>query len=205
MKFEASDTIKMLNDLLHVTNGRAEGYTKAAEEEDEIRLRRAFKDLADVSTQNAKELVLEITKSGGIVDSSHTLAEIETYNAWMDFKSVFTGQNRQTVLSSGKYGEAASARAFSNAMDCKDLSAEVRQMLRNQQIALTNIYNMIKSFDLTGERAYSRDFIRGNPSLRRSGFGRQACRPCYFSQIPRFLLPRLPVRSGGDYTPYRAT
>ena len=149
MKFEVSNTIKMLNDLLHVTNGRMEGYTKAADEESEIRLKRAFKNLADASAQNAAQLVAEIKKSGGIVDSSHTLAEIETYNAWMDFKSVFTGQNRQSVLSSGKYGEAASARAFSNVMDCKDLSAEVRQMLRNQQIGLTNIYNLIRSFDLT--------------------------------------------------------
>ena len=146
MKIEFANTIQVLNNLLNITIGRVEGYRRAAEDESEADLKRAYTSMVDDGNKNASELAHEITKSGGTADPGPTQADTETYSAWMEFKSIFTGKDRQSVLRSGKYGEEASEQAFWAVIDCKEISAEIRQLVRNQRTGLTTSYALIKSY-----------------------------------------------------------
>ena len=146
MKAEFVNAIQVLNSLLNITIGRVESYRKAAEAEIEADLKRAYTSIVNDGNKNALELVHEITKSGGIADPGPTKADTDTYIAWMEFKSIFTGKDHHLVLSSGKYGEEASKQAFWNVMDCKEISADVRQLVRNQQTGLTTSYALIRSY-----------------------------------------------------------
>ena len=146
MKVEFANTIQVLNNLLNITIGRVEGYRKAADDESEGDLKRAYKGMVDDGSKNAAELAHEITKSGGIADPGPTQADTDTYSAWMEFKSIFTGKDRPSVLSSGKYGEEASEQAFWAVIDCKEISADIRQLVRNQRTGLTTSYALIRSY-----------------------------------------------------------
>ncbi len=151
MTFEVANTIQVLNSLLHITIGRIEGYRRAAEEESGINLKRAYKSMVDDGHKNALELVNEIVKFGGTADAGPSQADADTYNAWMEFKSIFTGKDRQSVLRSGKYGEEASEKAFWDVIDCKEIGADIRQLVRNQQTGLTTSYALIKSYQSSNE------------------------------------------------------
>ncbi|MDZ4716796.1 MAG: PA2169 family four-helix-bundle protein [Cytophagales bacterium] len=146
MNLEFINTIHVLNKLLNITRGRVGGYRKAAEEETEANLKSAYRSMVAAGNKNASELVHEITKSGGTADPGPTQADTDTYIAWMDFKSIFTGKDRQSVLSSGKYGEEASEQAFFDVIDCKEISADIRQLIRNQQSGLATSYALIRSY-----------------------------------------------------------
>ena len=146
MKIEFANTIQVLNNLLNITIGRVEGYRRAAEDESDGDLKRAYKGIVDDGSKDAAELAHEITKSGGIADPGPTQADTDTYSAWMEFKSIFTGKDRQSVLSSGKYGQEASEQAFWAVIDCKEISADIRQLVRNQLTGLSTSYALIKSY-----------------------------------------------------------
>jgi len=58
-----------------------------------------------------------------------TTASGKIYRAWMDVKAVFTGHDRETILSNCEAGEDAAQRAYTSALEQEGIPAFIRELL----------------------------------------------------------------------------
>lgn len=146
MKTEEEATIEILNDLLKINNDRVEGYKKAVDEVKGYELKNIFLSMADESRQNAAQLIREIKRLGEEADYDSTTNAGKIYRTWMDVKSSFTGDDRQSVLNTCEFGEDAAQKAYDEATSSSELSSQVRHIVRSQQASLKASHDMIKNY-----------------------------------------------------------
>jgi uncharacterized protein (TIGR02284 family) len=140
--------VEVLNDLIEINNDRVKGYEKATEEIKtlDIDLQAIFQSMANDSRKYAADLKQEVNKLGGEFTTDTTTSG-KIYRAWMDVKSAFTGHDRQSVLESCEYGEDAAQKAYTDALASDaEISAEVRQLITDQQATLKIAHNLIKKY-----------------------------------------------------------
>ena len=140
--------IEVLNDLIEINNDRAKGYEKATEEikDLDIDLQAIFQSMANDSRRYAAELIDEVNKQGGEF-STDTTTSGKIYRMWMDVKATFTGHDRQSILESCEYGEDAAQKAYTDAIASDaEMSAQVRQLITDQQATLKIAHNLIKKY-----------------------------------------------------------
>ena len=157
MKAGNENTIEILNDLLRINNDRVAGYKKAVDEVKEYDLKNVFEGMADDSRKNAAELTREIKKYGGDPDAGTTTGG-KIYRTWMDVKTAFTGKDGHSVLASCEFGEDAAQHAYRDAIAFVNLPPEVRQLVRNQQIALKASHDTIKRYRDGRHASYTKTF-----------------------------------------------
>ena len=146
MKSGIGKTAEVLNKLLRINNDRVEDYQKAAEKTSELDLKTVFRSMADESKKNASALIREIVRSGGDTFGSSTTIRGKVYRTWMDVKAIFTGKDRQSILASCEFGEDAAQAAYYDAISSNELTMGARQLVRNQQVALKALYDVIMNF-----------------------------------------------------------
>ena len=136
---------EVLNDLIKINHDRVKGYEKAAKEtkDKDADLRSLFNDMAGESRAYIQELERDVTAKGEKPADGTTL-DGDIYRAWMDVKATFTGKDRKAILASCEFGEDAAQRAYEKALKVEDLSAEVRQIISDQQRRLKNSHDKIK-------------------------------------------------------------
>ncbi len=141
-----TETIEILNDLVQINNDRIEGYIVAANElsKDDSDLKNLFLNMIAESRVIKSALVGEVLALGG-EEEKGTTASGKIYRAWMNVKAMFTGNDRQAVLSNCETGEDAAQRAYEEALNSNDLPRYVREMLFGQQAALRRSHDKIKS------------------------------------------------------------
>jgi uncharacterized protein (TIGR02284 family) len=139
---------EVLNDLIQINNDRVTGYEKAISELDagDVDLNTTFRKMADQSAGYRNDLSTEVIKIGGEVAQGTTgLGKI--YRAWMDVKSTFTSNDRQSALESCEGGEDAAQKAYHDALSSdSEMSAEVRQLITSQQSELKTAHDLIKKY-----------------------------------------------------------
>ena len=141
-----TETIEILNDLVQINNDRIEGYERALRELDasDSDLKTLFLNMIAESRVIKSSLAGEVQSLGGEVERGTTgIGKI--YRAWSDAKAVFTGHNRQSVLSNCEAGEDATQRVYNEALDTDDLPRYVRETLLGQQDSLKRSHDKIKS------------------------------------------------------------
>jgi uncharacterized protein (TIGR02284 family) len=141
-----TETVEILNDLVQINNDRIEGYKRAARELDsnDSALKTSFLNMIAESKVIKSTLAEEVLASGGEVENG-TTGRGKIYRAWMDVKAIFTGHNRQTVLSNCEAGEDAAQQAYTQALNSDDLPRYLREMLVGQQASLRKSHDKIKS------------------------------------------------------------
>lgn len=140
--------VDVLNDLILINNDRIEGYEKAITNVDagDVDLKTAFNKLADQSRKYKSELSNEIAKLGGEV-STGTTNSGKLYRAWMDVKSAFSSNDRQSALESCEGGEDAALKAYKDALASDaEISADVRQVITSQQSEIKVAHDLIKKY-----------------------------------------------------------
>jgi uncharacterized protein (TIGR02284 family) len=136
----------LLNDFLHINNDRIAGYEKAIREtksEDED-LKILYATMIAESHRNKIALATEVQALGAEVEQGTTTSG-KIYRAWMDVKAVFTGHNRQTILSNCEAGEDAAQAAYHDALEHEALPAYIRELLVNQEEALRSNHDEIRA------------------------------------------------------------
>ncbi|WP_153797237.1 ferritin-like domain-containing protein [Foetidibacter luteolus] len=141
------NNVDILNDLIRINNDRITGYQKALEETDIIDgdLKVLFNRMIDESQGYVDELSREVVALGGEV-ATGTTTPGKIYRAWMDVKNTFTGNDRHAILSSCEYGEDAAQKAYKEALEDNDLSANLRSLVSEQKASLLQSHNTIKSY-----------------------------------------------------------
>ena len=142
---KAKEVIEILNDLVMIHNDRINGYQQAIHElqpgdED---LKSLFNNMIIESQQMKSDLAHEIQVLHGDVETGSTeMGKI--YRAWLEVKSVFTGENRHVVLSNCEAGEDATQKAYKKALEATRLPAFIRDLLGSQQGTLRNSHDEIR-------------------------------------------------------------
>lgn len=140
-----NSVIEILNDLVMIHNDRITGYERALAElnQEDADLKPLFTEYINQSRRLKNELGNEVQTYGGSIESGTTTGG-KIYRAWMDVKSVFSANDRHTVLSSCKFGEDAAQKAYSDALR-EDLPAYIAEMLLDQKDELKEAHDEIKS------------------------------------------------------------
>jgi uncharacterized protein (TIGR02284 family) len=136
----------VLNDLVQINNDRIRGYEKAIEDTkaDESNYDTLFENMIDQSREYKRELIAEIQRLGGDVDSDSTTNSGKIYRTWMDVKSAFQGHSEKSALELCEFGEDAAQKAYEDALSTDDLSPATRQLLLSQKAKLKESHDTIK-------------------------------------------------------------
>jgi len=137
---------EILNDLIQINNDRIQGYEKAMKELDpaDSDLKALFVKMIGESHKHKLALATEVQALGTDVETG-TTGSGKIYRAWMDVKAVFTGHDRKTVLDNCEFGEDAAQKAYKEALDDEDLSANLREIIAQQKQELKASHDQIKS------------------------------------------------------------
>jgi uncharacterized protein (TIGR02284 family) len=139
---------EVLNGLIEINHDRVNGYEKAIEETKDLDLdlKAIFRSMANDSSGYATELSNVVTQLGG-KPADGTTQSGRLYRVWMDIKTTFTGKDRQSVLELCEFGEDAAQKAYKGAMASDaEMSAEIRQLIADQQAKLKTSHDMIKEY-----------------------------------------------------------
>jgi uncharacterized protein (TIGR02284 family) len=140
--------IEVLNGLIEINHDRVNGYKKAVEETKglDLDMKAIFHSMANDSRKYALELSNVVTDLGG-TPADGTTNSGKVYRVWMDIKTIFTGHDRQSVLGLCEFGEDAAQKAYKAAIASDaEMSAEVRQLIAEQQGKLKTSHNVIKKY-----------------------------------------------------------
>jgi uncharacterized protein (TIGR02284 family) len=142
---KSKEVVEVLNDLVMINNDRINGYQRAIKElkSGDQDLKTLFDKMIIESQQIKSDLAQEIQVLHGDVEQGTTeMGKI--YRAWMDVKSVFTGESRHVVLSNCEAGEDAAQKAYNKALETERLPVFIRDMLSNQKAILRNSHDEIR-------------------------------------------------------------
>ena len=102
--------------------------------------------MANDSRKYAAELTQQINQLGGDAISGTGIGG-KIHRVWMDVKATFSGHDRQSVLESCEFGEDAAQKAYTAALASDaEMSADVRQLITDQQATLKIAHNLIKKY-----------------------------------------------------------
>ncbi|MEO6541375.1 MAG: PA2169 family four-helix-bundle protein [Ferruginibacter sp.] len=139
---------EVLNGLIEINHDRVNGYEKAIEETKDLDLdlRAIFRSMANDSSNYAAELSKLVTGLGG-TPADGTTNSGKVYRVWMDVKSTFTGHSRESVLELCEFGEDAAQKAYKAAIASDaEMSADIRQLITEQQSKLKTSHDIIKKY-----------------------------------------------------------
>ncbi|MEO6220352.1 MAG: PA2169 family four-helix-bundle protein [Ginsengibacter sp.] len=139
---------EVLNDLIRINNDRTKGYEAAAEETKnlDVDLQAVFTKMANDSRKYAAELTGQVQTLGGEAATGTTNSG-KIHRTWMDVKATFSGKDRQSMLESCEFGEDAAQKAYNSALASDaEISADVRQIITDQQAELKTAHDIIKKY-----------------------------------------------------------
>lgn len=135
-----------LNDLVLINNDRIEGYQNAIEslEIQDADLKKLFAKMISNSRDHSRVLGDLILESGGEIEEG-TTASGKIFRSWMSFKSIFSGNDRTSILKSCEGGEDAALKAYDIALSSEiEMNVKVRQAIMDQRVSLSGDHNQIK-------------------------------------------------------------
>lgn len=139
---------EVLNGLIEINNDRVNGYEKAkAEVKDlDLDLKAMFTSMANDSQKYAGELSKAVAELGG-TPADGTTNSGKLYRVWMDIKTTFTANDRQSALELCEFGEDAAQKAYKAALSSDaEMNAETRQIITGQKSNLKTSHDIIKKY-----------------------------------------------------------
>ena len=136
---KSKEVIEVLNDLVMINNDRIKGYQSAIKglRTDDGDLKTLFDHMILESQQIKSDLAHEIqVLHGGVEQGTSRMGKI--YRMWAQVKAVFSGMNRNEVLSNCDSGEEATLQSYQKALEKDKLPKFIREMLSTQQMTITN-------------------------------------------------------------------
>ncbi|SEH32477.1 PA2169 family four-helix-bundle protein [Chryseobacterium culicis] len=141
--------ISVLNDLLHITNDRIEGFEKVEGKVWEMYpdVKDEYDHMISQSKIMKNELINLITEKQGTPEDSTSVAGA-VHRTWIDIKNSFTmGNLIESTLENVVFGEKAAIEAYQNALDSGDLSGKAVTTVSEQLRNLKDSYRKFKKIE----------------------------------------------------------
>lgn len=136
------DVIAVLNGLIQTCKDGQEGFKQAAEGVNISELKTAFYEFGQQRAQFVGELQGLVRELGGDPEKSGTILG-SLHRGWMDIKSVITGNDEAAILNEAERGEDIAKSNYQQALD-NVLPANVRNVIEEQLIGITNVHDRVK-------------------------------------------------------------
>lgn len=145
MEYTKTVNDNVVNDIILINNDRIAGYEKAAKHLKATNddLYNIFSAMALQSRQFVNQLRVQLGKQGDEPDDETTVSG-KIYRAWMDVKATFSSDDRKAALESCEYGEDAALKAYTSALEEKDLSSQFRAILETQRSFIKESHDKIR-------------------------------------------------------------
>lgn len=129
--------IEVLNDLIKINKEREEGYVKAGREltPAEHNLRGIFERKAQESRNNVVQLQNKAEEIGAPAQEEPVNNPITgvLYSAWNQLKTVFDGNDKQSILKCRNSEEEAAQKCYEDALNEQDLPEHLSHVIREQK------------------------------------------------------------------------
>jgi len=144
---ENKKEVSVLNDLLHITNDRIEGFAKVEgkiwekypDEKEE------YARMISLGKVMKNELIDLIRENGGEANDSASVAGA-LHRTWIDIKNSFTiGNTEESVLENVIFGEKAAVDAYQSAIDSGDLSKKSLDIVSEHLKHIKDSYHEFKN------------------------------------------------------------
>lgn len=135
-----------LNDILEKNIDAQKGFDQASDHTDSNGLKTYFKTRAEERAGFVTALKSELNKYGEkFSDSGSAAAGI--HRGWMDFKSVFSSDDDESMLEECIRGEKNALKEYDEALKPGELPASTADLLRTQREKIQSGLNKIKSME----------------------------------------------------------
>jgi uncharacterized protein (TIGR02284 family) len=135
-------TVDKLQDLLRVNIDSENGFRDAAEQVDDVALRRIFRQFADERQSNAAELKQFVELNGeAAVDDGSVLAAI--HRAWMDLKAAVSSRDAKAVLTEAERGEDHIKQMYEDVLT-ETAGSAVNDVLQHQYAKVKAAHDVVR-------------------------------------------------------------
>lgn len=136
----------VLNDLIEINNDRIAGFEKAlADIKDEnIDLKTIFQSYATQSRKFSQELTAAVAKTGDDPETDTSFSG-SLHRAWIDVKSLFGGNDRESILAEAERGEDSIKKAYETALSDGALTEDAATLVRKQATDIKAAHDNIRN------------------------------------------------------------
>ncbi|TMM32323.1 PA2169 family four-helix-bundle protein [Polaribacter aestuariivivens] len=135
-----------LNALLEKTYDAEKGFKKAAENVENVSLKKYFEMKAQERYNFGHDLKTEIKSYNQNVDKGGSVAGA-AHRAWMDIKAMFSMDDEESMLEEAITGEKAAIEEYNDVLNELSLPSSTKKLLESQKSRIENgLYN-IKSLE----------------------------------------------------------
>ncbi len=146
------DVISILNGLIQTCKDGQEGFKQAAEGVNISELKTAFYEFGQQRAQFLGELQGLVRELGGDPENSGTIMG-SLHRGWIDIKSAITGNDESAILNEAERGEDSAKSNYQEALN-NVLPANVRNVIEEQLIGVTNVHDRVKIMRDAANRAH---------------------------------------------------
>lgn len=139
------ETIAAINTLITINNDRIDGYELAYGETEQQDFKRLFTENAATSKHCNVDLIKEVIKLGGNPNEGTTTSG-KFFRVWMEMKTAFTDNDRNTILNSCDFGEENARETYIEVLQnyAEILNSDQTKMIKSQQENLSKDHTKIK-------------------------------------------------------------
>lgn len=135
----------VIGDLIEINNDRVAGFEKVIEDinDENVDLKTIFAEYAQQSRKNVQELSAIAGTAPHLEEDKSVSGAL--HRAWIDVKSLFGGSDRASILSEAERGEDAIKKAYQDALNDTELSAQAQEIVRTQAHGINAAHDRIKA------------------------------------------------------------
>ncbi|MBK0378457.1 ferritin-like domain-containing protein [Mucilaginibacter segetis] len=139
-------SIEVLNDLIEINNDRIAGFEKAIADirDENVDLKELFQQYSAQSRRFSQELTQLVASEGGEAETGNS-AGGTLHRAWIDVKSLFSNNDRASILNEAERGEDAIKKAYKQALSEGELSVDATTRVSTQAQEINAAHDRIKA------------------------------------------------------------
>ncbi len=143
---ETEKNVTILNSLIAILEDGREGYLNASQNTTDATLKSEFLTISRERSLFVVELQNEINKLGKSTDTnSGPLGAI--HRAWIDFKSMLTGNDNEAIIEACVTGEEYAIETYKDALKNEDLDLSLQPIVTSQLASIEASVTKIKAFE----------------------------------------------------------
>lgn len=137
--------INKLHHLIDIAEDGKYGYENAAKDITDDQLRAIFTNYSAERKEYVRILQEQVKNLGGETNTDKGGPLGSIHRAWMDFKTLVTGGDRDPILKACITGEEAAIRGYKTAIDEDYITGATMQIVASQCVGIENALAVLKA------------------------------------------------------------
>lgn len=135
-----------MEEILEKNRDAEKGYAKAAENADSVSLKSYFEKKSTERNKFNQELKSRMVASYDEIEDGGSFTGT-IHRAWMDVKSLFSGDNDEAMLEEAIKGDKAAVEEYDEILEEGNLPVDIAQCISQQKMQIRNDLNKIRTLE----------------------------------------------------------